>query len=61
MEELKDNFNEWGKLNYGGTPPNGKGLFDFINNKFGKFKKGVGWIGISLDDDNECDNEDDFH
>ena len=61
QKELKDNFNEWWKLNYGGAPPNGKGLFDFINNKFGKFKKGVGWIGISLDDDDDVDNEDDLH
>jgi len=57
--ELKDNFNQWWKLNYGGAPPNGKGLFDFMNSKFGKFQKGVGWLGISLDDEDEFDNEDD--
>ena len=57
--ELKDNFNQWWKLNYGGAPPNGKGLFDFMNSKFGKFQKGVGWLGISLDDEDVFDNEDD--
>ena len=51
QKELKDNFNEWWKLNYGGSPPNGKGLFDFMNKKFGKFVKGEGWKGVSLDDD----------
>ena len=59
QKELKDNFNEWWKLNYGGVPPNGKGLFDFINNKFGKFKKNIGWTGISLDDDDDCIKDED--
>ena len=31
QKELKDRFNDWWKLNYGGSPPNGKGLFDFMN------------------------------
>lgn len=54
QKELKDSFNDWWKLNYGGSPPNGKGLFDFMNKQFGKFIKGEGWKGVALDD---CDIE----
>jgi hypothetical protein len=30
-----------------------------MNSKFDKFQKGIGWLGISLDDEGEFDNEDD--
>tara|TARA_X000000368_G_scaffold290909_1_gene231192 strand:- start:5445 stop:8189 length:2745 start_codon:yes stop_codon:yes gene_type:complete len=51
QKSLKDNFNDWWKLNYGGAAPNGKGLFDYMNNRYGKFTKETGWKDISLDED----------
>lgn len=56
QKELKDSFNEWWKLNYGGSAPNGKELFDFMNNKYGKFVKGIGWQGVGFYDD-EIEND----
>ena len=58
QKELKDSFNEWWKLNYGGSTPNGRELFEFMNNKYSKFVKGIGWRGVGFYDD-EIENDPD--
>ena len=58
QKELKDSFNEWWKLNYGGSAPNGRELFEFMNNKYSKFVKGIGWRGVGFYDD-EIENDPD--
>ena len=54
-------FKEWYIELYGGKIPNGKDLYEFLEKKMGKPKKGNGWVGWKLiqnyEDDDEFESE----
>lgn len=56
--ELTEVFKEWYIINYGKALPKMKELSEYMNKKYGKYKKG-GWSNISINYDDEDDDEDD--
>jgi len=55
--EVQEQFKQWYQLQYGRGVPKGKELFDFMDKKFGKYKKG-GWHNVSIIYDEDENNED---
>ena len=51
--ELREEFKVWYNIEYGNNLPKGKELFEYFENRYGKYKKG--WSGISIIYDNEVE------
>jgi len=50
--ELIQIFKEWYQTNYGGAIPKARELYDYMNNRFGLYKKG-GWYNVKIIYDEE--------
>ena len=55
--EVQEQFKQWYQLQYGRGVPKGKELFDFMDKKFGKYKRG-GWNGVAIIYDEEHEDAD---
>lgn len=55
--ELIPIFKEWYNTNYGGAVPKARELYDYMNNRYGLYKKG-GWYNVKIIyDEEEFENE----
>lgn len=56
--ELMQTFKEWYQINYGGAVPKAREIYDYMNNRYGIYKKG-GWYNLKIIyDEEEFDNID---
>ena len=52
--EVQEQFKQWYQIQFGRGVPKGKELFDFMDKKFGKYKKGA-WHNVAIIYDQEED------
>ena len=55
--EVLEVFKQWFSENYGGKPPQGKDLYEFMDKKYGKAPKSKGWSNVRIIYDNEDEQE----
>ena len=56
--ELIQTFREWYLTNYGGAIPKAREIYDYMNNRYGLYKKG-GWYNVKIVyDEEEFENMD---
>lgn len=55
--EVLEVFKQWFAENYGGKPPQGKELYEFMDKKFGKAPKSRGWSNVRIVYDNDDEQE----
>ena len=54
--ELLETFKQWYSTNYGKTPPRGREITDFMDKRYGAYKKG--WHNVRIIYEDEEDEED---
>lgn len=55
--EVLEVFKQWFSENYGGKPPQGKELYEFMDKKYGKAPKSKGWANVRIIYDNDEEQE----
>jgi P4 family phage/plasmid primase-like protien len=55
--EVLEVFKQWFSENYGGKPPQGKELYEFMDKTFGKAPKSKGWSNVRIIYDNDDEQE----
>lgn len=55
--EVLEVFKQWYAENYGGKPPQGKDLFEYMDKKYGKAPKSKGWSNVRIIYDNDDETE----
>lgn len=57
--EVYEEFKKWYVVTYGNRIPKGKELYEFLDKKLGKYKRGSGWQGYKIRYDDETDDDND--
>ena len=55
--EVLEVFKQWYSENYGGKPPQGKELYEFMDKQYGKAPKSKGWANVRIIYDNDDEEE----